>query len=98
MATSYSLSHAIRKIGNYDIILGGRQAIDGDTAQVVPQIAEKLNIPQVTYAEDVVVNEEGNVTVRRRLEHGIETVWLRCLAWLPLPVPPPTAVPATPSV
>ena len=74
LATSYSLSQAIRKIGNYDIILGGRQAIDGDTAQVVPQIAEKLNIPQVTYAEDVAVNEEGKVTVRRRLEHGIETV------------------------
>jgi len=74
LATSYSLAQAIRKIGNYDIILGGRQAIDGDTAQVGPQIAEKLNIPQVTYAEEIVDLSDGHVTVKRRLEHGVETV------------------------
>ena len=74
LATSYSLAQAIRKIGKYDIILGGRQAIDGDTAQVGPQIAEKLGLPQVTYAEEIVDLSDGHVTVRRRLEHGVETV------------------------
>ena len=74
LATSYSLAQAVKKIGNYDIILGGRQAIDGDTAQVGPQIAEKLGIPQVTYAEEIIGLKDGKVTVKRRLEHGIETV------------------------
>ena len=74
LATSYSLAQAVKKIGNYDIILGGRQAIDGDTAQVGPQIAEKLGIPQVTYAEEIVDLSNGTVTVKRRLENGIETV------------------------
>ena len=74
LATSYSLAQAVKKFGNYDIILGGRQAIDGDTAQVGPQIAEKLGIPQVTYAEEILGIKDGKVTVRRRLEHGVETV------------------------
>ncbi len=74
LATSYSLAQAVKKFGNYDIILGGRQAIDGDTAQVGPQIAEKLGIPQVTYAEEVIDLADGYVTVKRRLEHGVETV------------------------
>ncbi len=74
LATSYSLAQAVKKFGNYDIILGGRQAIDGDTAQVGPQIAEKLGIPQVTYAEEILGINDGKVTVRRRLEHGVETV------------------------
>ena len=74
LATSYSLAQAVKKIENYDIILGGRQAIDGDTAQVGPQIAEKLGIPQVTYAEDILDLKDGYVTVLRRLESGVETV------------------------
>lgn len=74
LATSYSLAQAVKKFGNYDIILGGRQAIDGDTAQVGPQIAEKLGLPQVTYAEEVVDVADSHVTVKRRLEHGVETV------------------------
>lgn len=74
LATSYSLAQAVKKIENYDIILGGRQAIDGDTAQVGPQIAEKLGIPQVTYAEDILGLKDGYVTVLRRLESGVETV------------------------
>ena len=74
LATSYSLAQAVKKIENYDIILGGRQAIDGDTAQVGPQIAEKLRIPQVTYAEDILDLKDGYVTVLRRLESGVETV------------------------
>lgn len=74
LATSYSLAQAVKKFGNYDIILGGRQAIDGDTAQVGPQIAEKLGLPQVTYAEEILDLSNGHVTVKRRLENGVETV------------------------
>lgn len=74
LATSYSLAQAVKKIGNFDIILGGRQAIDGDTAQVGPQIAEKLGIPQVTYAEEILDLKDGKVTVKRRLDNGVETV------------------------
>ena len=73
LATSYSLAQTIKKIGKYDIIIGGRQAIDGDTAQVGPQIAEKLGLPQVTYAESVRVTD-GVATVKRRIERGFETV------------------------
>ncbi len=74
LATSYSLARAVKKFGNYDLILGGRQAIDGDTAQVGPQIAEKLGIPQVTYAEEILDITPGNITVKRRLENGVETL------------------------
>ena len=74
LATSYSLAQAVKKFGKFDIILGGRQAIDGDTAQVGPQIAEKLGIPQVTYAEEILDLKDGKVTVKRRLENGVETV------------------------
>lgn len=74
LATSYALSTAIRKIGDYDLIIGGRQAIDGDTAQVGPQVAEKLGLPQVTYAEEIIGVEDGKVTVKRRIESGVETV------------------------
>ena len=60
LATSYALATAIKKIGAYDIILGGRQAIDGDTAQVGPQVAEKLGLPQITYTEEILqVDEEA---------------------------------------
>ena len=74
LATSYSLAQAVKKIGNYDVIIGGRQAIDGDTAQVGPQIAEKLGIPQITYAEEILDLSNGKITVKRRLENGVETV------------------------
>ena len=74
LATSYALSAAERKIGNFDIIIGGRQAIDGDTAQVGPQIAEKLGIPQITYAEEIISADNGEVVVKRRIESGVETV------------------------
>ena len=74
LATSYSLAQAVKKIGDYDMMLCGRQAIDGDTAQVGPQIAEKLGIPQVTYAEEILEVANGKITVRRRLENGVETV------------------------
>ena len=74
LATSYALNAAIRKIGDFDMIIGGRQAIDGDTAQVGPQVAEKLGIPQITYAEDIIKVENGEVTLKRRIESGVETV------------------------
>lgn len=74
LATSYALACAIRKIGDFDIIVCGRQAIDGDTAQVGPQVAEKLGIPQVTYTEKILSIKERKITVLRRLEHGTETV------------------------
>jgi electron transfer flavoprotein beta subunit len=74
LATSYALASAVRKIGNFDLIIGGRQAIDGDTAQVGPQIAEKLGIPQVTYAEEIVEIKDGKAVIKRRIERGVETV------------------------
>jgi electron transfer flavoprotein beta subunit len=74
LATSYALSMAVRKIDSFDIIISGRQAIDGDTAQVGPQVAEKLGIPQITYAENIESIKEHKVRVKRRLEHGVETI------------------------
>lgn len=74
LATSYAISCAIRKIEQYDVIIAGRQAIDGDTAQVGPQVAEKLGLPQITYAEEIISAENGKITVKRRLERGIEIV------------------------
>ena len=76
LATSYALATAVKKIGDFDLILGGRQAIDGDTAQVGPQVAEKLALPQVTYAEEIIDAENGHATVLRRIESGVETVKL----------------------
>ena len=74
LATSYALATAIRKIGDYDIIVGGRQAIDGDTAQVGPQVAEKLGLPQVTYVEEIEEVKEGYIRVKRHIDGGVETV------------------------
>lgn len=74
LATSYALAQAIKELGNVDLIVAGRQAIDGDTAQVGPQVAEKLNMPQVTYVEEVLSVEKSKITVRRRLDNGVETV------------------------
>jgi len=78
LATSYALATAIKKIGDVDIVIGGRQAIDGDTAQVGPQVAQKLGLNQVTYVEEVKGVEEVNgvkkVTVKRVIDGGVETV------------------------
>lgn len=76
LATSYALSAAIKKLGVPDVILGGRQAIDGDTAQVGPQVAEKLGLTQVTYAEEIlnVDKEAKRITVKRHIDGGVETV------------------------
>ena len=74
LATSYALATAIKKIGDVDIVLGGRQAIDGDTAQVGPQVAQKLGLNQVTYAEEILKLEDGKVTIRRMIDGGVEVV------------------------
>ena len=74
LATSYALATAIKKIGNVDIVIGGRQAIDGDTAQVGPQVAQKLGLNQVTYAEEIIKVEDGKATIRRHIDGGVETV------------------------
>ena len=76
LATSYTLAQAIKKIGDFDIILGGRQAIDGDTAQVGPQIAEKLGLTQVTYAEEIISLDEAakKIVIKRHIDGGVETV------------------------
>ena len=74
LATSYSLAQAIKKMDKVDIVLCGRQALDGDTAQVGPQVAEKLGMPQVTYAEEILSIADGKATIRRRIESGVETV------------------------
>ena len=72
LATSKTIAAAIKNL-EYDIIFGGRQAIDGDTAQVGPEIAEHLNVPQVTYVQGVEVTEDGLV-VNRALEDGYELI------------------------
>lgn len=72
-ATSNTIASAIRKIKDFDIIFAGRQAIDGDTAQVGPQIAERIGISQVTYVQDVQV-EGDEITVQRQLENGYEVI------------------------
>ena len=82
LATSYALATAIRKIKDFDLIVGGRQAIDGDTAQVGPQVAEKLDIPQVSYGEEILKVEDGRATIKRRIDGGVEVV----VAPLPLVV------------
>lgn len=74
LATSYTLAKGIEKLAPYDLILGGRQAIDGDTAQVGPQCADKLNLPQVTYVEEIVSINDSEIIAKRRLEKGVETV------------------------
>lgn len=79
-ATSSTIAGALKAIGDFDLIITGRQAIDGDTAQVGPQIAEHLGIPQVSYAEELEVNGD-TVTVKRQFEdrYHIIDVKMPCL-------------------
>ena len=74
LATSYILASAIQSLGKFDLIMCGKQAIDGDTAQVGPEIAEHLDMPQVTYTLDADVTEEGKVIVKKETETGYEMV------------------------
>lgn len=74
LATSYALGQALKKMGKIDLIIAGRQAIDGDTAQVGPQVAEKLGLLQVTYVEEIKELKNETVVLKRRLDRGVETV------------------------
>jgi electron transfer flavoprotein beta subunit len=77
LATSYVLKCAVERIGEYDLVFCGRQAIDGDTAQVGPQVAEKLGLPQITYAESIESLRGDEIVVQRALPLGIETIQCR---------------------
>jgi len=74
LATSYALYKAVQHIGDYDLIFGGRQAIDGDTAQVGPQTAEKLGLPQITYTQEILKLdlEQRTIQARRSIKNGYE--------------------------
>ena len=74
LATSYTLSCCAKTLGDFDVILCGRQAIDGDTAQVGPQIAEKLKIPQICYVEEVRSLDDKKIVCRRAIEGGYEVL------------------------
>ena len=75
LATSYALATAIKHVQpDVDLIIGGRQAIDGDTAQVGPQVAEKLGLNQITYTEEILAYENGIIRVKRHIDGGVETV------------------------
>ena len=74
LATSYALAQAVKKIGEVDLVFAGRQAIDGDTAQVGPQTAEKLGMPQITWAEAILGIGGRKITVRHAIDRGTETV------------------------
>jgi len=81
LATSYALKCAVEQVGGYDLVFCGRQAIDGDTAQVGPQVAEKLGLPQITYAESIQSLQGNEIVVQRAFSLGKETVkcMLPCL-------------------
>ena len=72
LATSYALSEAVNKLGGCDILLCGRQAIDGDTAQTGPQTAQKLGLPQIAYVQELLALEDGRARARRQIEGGYE--------------------------
>ncbi|MHC1737358.1 MAG: electron transfer flavoprotein beta subunit/FixA family protein [Ignavibacteriaceae bacterium] len=74
LATSYVLSEAIKQIGDYHFIFAGRQAIDGDTAQVGPQTAEKLGIPQITFSEEIIEITQDSITVKKKIDGGFEVL------------------------
>jgi electron transfer flavoprotein beta subunit len=96
LATSLALQKAIEKVGRYDLVFAGRQAIDGDTAQVGPQVAEKLGIPQITYTETVLEIADGRITAERALDSGTEVV--RCTMPCLLTVVGSANTPRPPSV
>ncbi|MFP4057901.1 MAG: electron transfer flavoprotein subunit beta/FixA family protein [Candidatus Brocadiia bacterium] len=82
LATAYALACAIRTVGDYDLVFAGRQAIDGDTAQIGPQVAGALGIAQVTYVAELLALEEGRLRARRLIEGGNELVEARLPALL----------------
>ncbi len=81
LATSYVLAKVVKRLAPYDLVFAGRQAIDGDTAQVGPQTAEKLDLPQSTYTESIQEISDGHAVIRRKIDGGSELlrVKLPCL-------------------
>lgn len=73
-ATSYTLAKAIRKIGKFDLVICGKQAMDGDTAQVGPGVSVQLNIPQVTYVKKIKKIDQNSAQVERMTEFGYEII------------------------
>ncbi len=82
LATSYVLSEAIKKIGNFDLILFGKMAIDGDTAQVGPEVASLLDIPQITFVRKIVEIKDDYLIAERSMEDGYETLKVKLPAAL----------------
>ena len=85
-ATAYTLAQAIKKIGSVEMVFCGQQAIDGDTAQVGPEIAQQLGIPQVTYVEKIEIDDKHKLTIHKQTEEGyhvLETKPPVLLALLP---------------
>lgn len=82
LATSYALSLGIRHIGDFDLIFCGKMAVDGDTAQIGPELAETLDIPHVTDVMGIVEYDEKSITVRRSVENGTEVLRVRLPALL----------------
>ncbi|MGE5484846.1 MAG: electron transfer flavoprotein subunit beta/FixA family protein [Ignavibacteriales bacterium] len=74
LATAYALARAVERLGGADLIICGKQAIDGDTAQVGPGIAEELDIPHVAYVKKVVEIGDGRIRVERMVEGGVEVI------------------------
>ncbi len=88
-ATAYTLSLAIKKLGSFDMVLCGQQAIDGDTAQVGPELAQQLGIPQVTYVEKIEIDDKHKLTIHKQTEDGYYI--LEAKAPLLLALLPPTS-------
>lgn len=74
LATAYALSMGIKKIGDYDLVICGKQATDGDTAQVGPSLAEKLGVPHTTYVRKIEEIKEGYIRCQRMTEDGYEVI------------------------
>lgn len=81
-ATSLTLSKAVERIGEYDLVICGHQAIDGDTAQIGPQVADWLDIAQATYVREIKAVSDTEITVSRKMDDGIETLACRLPALL----------------
>jgi electron transfer flavoprotein beta subunit len=91
LATSYTLALGVRKVGEYDLVICGRQAIDGDTAQIGPQVAEFLELPQITYVRKIELKDGKAVVAERAMEDGYELIQaplpalLTCIGGLNVP-------------
>ena len=94
-ATAYALSVAIKKLGSVDMVFCGQQAIDGDTAQVGPELAQQLGIPQVTYVEKLDIDDKHKLTIHKQIEDGYYILEAKAPILLAL-LPPTSFQPETP--